>query len=163
MNQLNSNPLIFTMNIFRAPMYSISEEWLSGFAAVFMAFTSTVAPAVASRFMAVPTSVWSALKWIAATPSRHEYSIPARAAASMARITISAGDVIPAELITSAPPSAPMTIIPSRPRLITPECSEIHPPRATSISTEAKISVYWIRSSIIVSPPSFHHAVSGSV
>ena len=40
--------------------------------AVFMAFTKTVAPAVPSRFMAVPTRVWSALKLMQATPSKQE-------------------------------------------------------------------------------------------
>ena len=42
----------------------------------------------------------------------------------------------------SAPPSAPMTIIPSRPRLMTPECSEMQPPRATRMRTDANIKVY---------------------
>ena len=33
-------------------------------------------------------------------------------------------------------------MMPSRPMLMTPECSEKQPPRATSIRTEAKIRVY---------------------
>ena len=37
---------------------------------------------------------------------------------------------------------AEISMMPSRPRLITPECSEKQPPRATRISTEAKIRVY---------------------
>ena len=44
--------------------------------------------------------------------------------------------------MTSAPPSAPKTMMPSRPMLMTPECSEKQPPRATSISTEVKTRVY---------------------
>ena len=44
----------------------------SGLAAVLMALTITVAAAVPSRFMAVPTSVWSALKLTAATASSRE-------------------------------------------------------------------------------------------
>ena len=48
------------------------EDTLSTLSAVFMALTNTVAAAVPSRFMAVPTSVWSALKLMAATPSSRE-------------------------------------------------------------------------------------------
>ena len=44
--------------------------------------------------------------------------------------------------MTSAPPRAPMTMMPSSPRLITPECSEKHPPSATSIRTDANNRVY---------------------
>ena len=44
--------------------------------------------------------------------------------------------------MTRAPPRAPMTMMPSRPRLITPECSEKQPPSATSIRTDANSSVY---------------------
>ena len=39
--------------------------------------------------------------------------------------------------MVNAPPRAPMTMIPSRPKLITPERSEKQPPNATSINTEA--------------------------
>ena len=48
------------------------EDTLSESAAVFMALTNTVAAAVPSRFMAVPTRVWSALKLMAATASSRE-------------------------------------------------------------------------------------------
>ena len=44
--------------------------------------------------------------------------------------------------IVSAPPKAPTTIIPSKPILMTPLCSEKQPPSATSVKTEAKINVY---------------------
>ena len=44
--------------------------------------------------------------------------------------------------IISAPPSAPKTMMPSRPMLMTPECSEKQPPRATSIRTEVNTSMY---------------------
>ena len=52
--------------------YWMAEETSSGLAAVLMALTMTVAPAVPSRFSAVPTSVWSALKLMQATASRLE-------------------------------------------------------------------------------------------
>ena len=56
-------------------------------AAVFMAFTATVAAAVASMFMAVPVMVWSALKLMAATASSSEKTAwPNRA------LTMTAGD-----------------------------------------------------------------------
>ena len=57
MNQLNSKPPMFTRNAFLALMYWMVEDTLSTLSAVFMALTNTVAPAVPSRFMAVPTSV----------------------------------------------------------------------------------------------------------
>ena len=53
-----------------------------------MALTMTVAPAVPSRFSAVPTSVWSALKLMQATASRLEYTVPASAAASSTTISM---------------------------------------------------------------------------
>ena len=53
-------------------MYWMELETLSGLIDVFIALTNTVAAAVASRFIAVPTSVWSALKLMQATPSRQE-------------------------------------------------------------------------------------------
>ena len=71
MNQLNSVPSTM-MKLFFGPMYMISEEVLEESAAVLMAFTMTVAAAVPSRFMAVPTRVWSALKLMAATASSRE-------------------------------------------------------------------------------------------
>ena len=72
MNQLNSNEPRLTVNAFFAPAYCTMEETSSGFAAVLMALTMTVAPAVPSRFSAVPTSVWSALKLMQATASSAE-------------------------------------------------------------------------------------------
>ena len=53
-----------------------------------------------------------------------------------------------------APPSDPMTMIPSRPRLMTPECSEKQPPRATRMRIDANINVYWISNSILSYLPS---------
>ncbi len=113
-------------------------------AAVFIAFTATVAAAVASMFMAVPVMVWSALKLMAATASKSEYSMPAAAlATSVVRIMTGAPPASTGKnFITSAPPRAPITMMPSKPILITPLRSEKHPPRATSISTEANRRVY---------------------
>ena len=75
--------------------------------------------------------------------------MPKRMAARIATMTSSAeGSTVTRLLMTRAPPRAPMTMMPSRPRLMTPECSEIQPPRATSVSTEEKIRVYWMSSSI---------------
>ena len=71
MNQLNSVPSA-RMKFFFASIYMISEEGFAESAAVLMAFTMTVAAAVPSRFMAVPTRVWSALKLMAATASSSE-------------------------------------------------------------------------------------------
>ena len=71
MNQLNSVPSTI-MNAFLGPTYMISEEVLEAFSAVLMALTITVDAAVPSRFMAVPTRVWSALKLMAATASSSE-------------------------------------------------------------------------------------------
>ena len=119
------------------------EETSSGFAAVLIALTMTVAPAVPSRFSAVPTSVWSARKLMLATPSSAEYATPNTIALSSTTSTSSAPDITPVSArIASAPPSAPMTMMPSSPRLMTPECSEKQPPSATRMRTEAKISVY---------------------
>ena len=72
MNQLNSNPPIYLRKAFFGWMYWIELETLSGLIAVFIALTNTVAAAVASRFIAVPISVWSALKLMQATASRQE-------------------------------------------------------------------------------------------
>ena len=69
--------------------------------------------------------------------------MPSRMAASTTSTIITMA-LVPSgrNFIISAPPSAPMTMMPSRPMLITPECSEKQPPKATRISTEAKSSVY---------------------
>ena len=83
MNQLNSKEPRFTVNAFFGAAYWMMEDTSSGLAAVLMALTMTVAPAVPSRFSAVPTSVWSALKLIQATASKQEYSIPTAAATRM--------------------------------------------------------------------------------
>ena len=48
------------------------EDTSSGLAAVLMALTMTVAPAVPSMFRAVPTMVWSALQLMAETASSAE-------------------------------------------------------------------------------------------
>ena len=71
MNQLNSYPST-KRKCFFAAMYWMVEEGLLGFSAVLIALTMTVAAAVPSRFIAVPTSVWSALKSMAATASSSE-------------------------------------------------------------------------------------------
>ena len=69
--------------------------------------------------------------------------MPAMALAAMvARIMTGAPTETGMNFIASAPPRAPMTIMPSRPMLMMPERSAKQPPRATSIRTEAKISVY---------------------
>ena len=72
MNQLNSNPPMYFRNAFLGAMYWIDVETLSGLIDVFIALTNTVAAAVARRFIAVPMSVWSALKLMQATASRQE-------------------------------------------------------------------------------------------
>ena len=72
-----------------------------------------------------------------ATASSAENTRPVTAAARMVRMTMTTGGYPIRYFIVSAPPRAPMTMIPSRPRLITPECSEKQPPRATRIRTEA--------------------------
>ena len=108
-----------------------------GFSAMLMAFTNTVAAAVASMFIAVPTSVWSALKLMAATARRSENTIPNTTLPMTTPITIAAGERFGMYFITSAPPSAPATMIPSRPRLMIPLRSEKHPPSATSNKTDA--------------------------
>ena len=89
-------------------------------------------------FIAVPTSVWSARKFIAATARRSENAIPASAlASSVSIITARAGEPAGSKCRTNAPPRAPATMTPSSPRFMTPECSENMPPRATRIKTEA--------------------------
>ena len=45
-------------------------------------------------------------------------------------------------LIVKAPPKAPITMVPSRPRLITPLRSANIPPNATRAKTEANTKVY---------------------
>ena len=143
MNQLNSNEPMLTRNACFAPPYWMMEETSSGLEAVLIALTITVAAAVPSIFSAVPTMVWSALKLMQATASSAEYSIPITTAARITtRIIRNAGESAGIYRMASAPPSAPMIMMPSRPRLITPECSEMQPPSATRIRTEAKISVY---------------------
>ena len=72
MNQLNSNEPMGARSAFFALPYCTMDETSSGLAAVLMALTMTVAAAVPSRFIAVPTSVWSALKLMLATASRQE-------------------------------------------------------------------------------------------
>ena len=72
MNQLNSKEPMFTKKAFFAPAYWMVEDTSSGLAAVLMAFTITVAPAMPSIFSAVPTMVWSALKLMQATARRLE-------------------------------------------------------------------------------------------
>ena len=57
MNQLNSKPLMFTMNACFGLIYSTTEETLSGFAAVLIALTMTVAAAVPRMLSAVPMIV----------------------------------------------------------------------------------------------------------
>ena len=61
MNQLNWKGPMFVTNIFLGSMYWTAELTSSGFAAVLIALTITVAAAVPSMFRAVPTIVWSAL------------------------------------------------------------------------------------------------------
>ena len=69
--------------------------------------------------------------------------MPKTMAARMATMTSSAGGrAVTRLLMTRAPPRAPMTMMPSRPRLMTPECSEMQPPRATNVRTEEKMRVY---------------------
>ena len=166
MNQLNSKPPMFTRKAFFALMYWMVEDTLSGLSAVLMALTMTVAAAVPSMFMAVPTMVWSALKLIAATARSRENAVPASTLASTTS-TIMRNELVSAlrYFIISAPPRAPMTMMPSRPMLITPLCSAKQPPKATRISTDAKIRVYWISNSITCRPlparpswPVFCHA-----
>ena len=78
-----------------------------------------------------------------ARPSSVEYIMPKTIAMTTVTIIITTeGTVSGRNFIASAPPSAPMTMMPSRPMLITPECSEKQPPSATRTRTEAKISVY---------------------
>ena len=127
----------------------MAEETFDTSSAMLMALTMTVAAAVPSRFIAVPTSVWSALKLIAATASRSEYSIPKIIAISVVR-RMTTTTAVPSGMyfIISAPPSAPKTMMPSSPMLITPECSEKHPPSATSSRTDANISIYCSKSVI---------------
>ena len=72
MNQLNWKPPMLTTRAFFACTYCTVEETLSGFSAMLMDLTITVASAAASMFIAVPTSVWSALKLIPAMPRREE-------------------------------------------------------------------------------------------
>ena len=72
-NQLRSKYLpIRIINASLGFIYSITDETLLEFFAVFIALIITVAAAVASIFIAVPTIVWSALKFIDATASRSE-------------------------------------------------------------------------------------------
>ena len=114
-----------------------------GSAAMLMALTTTTAAAVPNRFRAVPTSVWSALKLMAATARSREYTIPTAILASItSRMITTAGRSGERKRSISAPPRAPITMIPSSPILITPLCSEKHPPSATRIKTEANINVY---------------------
>ena len=122
-------------------------------AAVFIALTATVAPAVASIFMAVPVMVWSALKLIAATAKVREKTRPNKAAARMVQITITGAPMVTGiNFMTSAPPRAPIHIMPSRPMLITPDRSAKQPPSATSSRTDAKIRVYCSRRTINLRP-----------
>ena len=72
MNQLNSKPPQRAIKAFFCSTYWMAEDTSSGLAAVLMALTITVAPAVPSRFRAVPTMVWSALKLMQATASSAE-------------------------------------------------------------------------------------------
>ena len=116
---------------------------MSGFSAVFIALTITVAAATPSILSAVPTMVWSALKFMQATASSVEYSTPAMTAIATVQTIVENAEASAGRyFIISAPPSAPMTIMPSRPRLMTPECSEIQPPSATRMRTDANIKVY---------------------
>jgi len=153
MNQLNSKPPISTRKAFFAAPYDTVEDTLSTLSAVLIALTRTTAAAGPRRLSAVPTSVWSALNRIAATARRREKIIPE---ITLARITsiITRGAAIPAAtyFIIRAPPSAPITMMPSRPILMTPLCSEKHPPSATSTRTDANISVYWINNNITPRP-----------
>ena len=119
------------------------EETLSALSDMLMARTRTTATAGASRFIAVPIRVWSALNLMAATPKSRENSIPKTTLAKMTRTIITtAGEDAGRYFIINAPPSAPITMMPSKPMLITPLCSEKQPPSATKIKTEAKIKVY---------------------
>ena len=61
-NQLNSNFPMFTRNAFFASLYATVEETLSILSDILIALTITTAAAGPSKFSAVPTSVWSALK-----------------------------------------------------------------------------------------------------
>ena len=113
------------------------DATLFGFSAILMAFTNTVAAAVASMFMAVPTRVWSALKLMAATARRSENTIPNTTLPITTPITMAAGERFGMYFMTSAPPRAPATMIPSSPRLMIPLRSEKQPPSATSSNTDA--------------------------
>ena len=86
------------------------------------------------------------------------------AARTTSTIMPMSGSPAGANFIIRAPPRAPMTMMPSRPMLMTPECSEKQPPKATRMRTEAKIMVYWISSSImlpLLSSPGPHGAQHG--
>ena len=71
-NQLNEKPAISNPNASFCFPYLNAEDTFEASAAELIALTITVAPAVASMFIAVPTSVWSALKLIAATAKSNE-------------------------------------------------------------------------------------------
>ena len=74
---------------------------------------------------------------------RTENAMPAATAARTVTTTISTGVVSAGRnRMARAPPSAPTIIMPSKPMLMIPECSEKQPPNATKSSTEAKIRVY---------------------
>ena len=62
---------IFLLALHELPIMGVIG-FLLEFFAVFIALIITVAAAVASIFIAVPTIVWSALKFIDATASRSE-------------------------------------------------------------------------------------------
>ena len=82
---------------------------------------------------------------------------------STVRIITKAGVFGLIMFMARAPPSAPITIMPSSPMLIIPECSLKQPPSATSRRTAAKIKVYCIKSINSPYSPAFAFAVSFSL
>ena len=108
-----------------------------------MAQATRVAKAGAMILIAVPTMTWFALSLMEAKERRREEIQPRRAEARMATRTASwaregwlstRGVNI---LRTKKPAKAPRTIMPSRPRLMTPERSALMPAKATRIRGRA--------------------------
>lgn len=131
-----------------------------------MAQATTTQKAGAKRFNAVPPMVWSAFRLMAAKASNREKSIPATPAMSAASATPSweVNTLSPQPAASNArrkrvEAKAPMIMMPSSARLITPDRSEYMPPRATSIKGIAKQMVRLIIlaqvPTLISQPPPF--------
>ena len=89
-----------------------------------MAFTKKTAKAGANKFNTVPLTTWSARKLIVATAWMAEKIRPTKPPARRDNQIVMPPRELAKVKLNTTPVKAPITMIPSKPTLTTPACSE---------------------------------------